>query len=571
MRYLPVSVAPRPHRMGSAPFPSPGGAPRRLAAVDDGAAGAVAARIPGAAGLGLRRAAVGAAGPRDRCSPIRTGWRRLIDRAHPARTADRRVAATVWWYSVSARAGDARRSPDWSPASRCRAGWRTRRWRSGSTGCRSRRCPRLRGRTRRRSCGRRWPRWCARWPRPGGCASGRCGRSPPTRSPTSCWRSGRALGDVPAATAHAAPLAAAIGAPAAGAALRRRGGGAVHPAGVLLPDRRAAGRARCARRARAGRRPSGRRCWSGPPAGSEQRSSESATVSAAGSTPRPDRSRRPRRLRRRAGRVHRRPAESSPTARRSSSEVACQRGRTSRHRVRPPLDQHDPANEQRERSTCARRHPAPGGVAASTGTRRRGRRVPRRHDLDGRRPWRTSPGAVDHVAGDQHRHGDDEARGGFKLSGGIELARRSSTCRFEVARRSSRPRDAAKCSSCSGCALRGTARASRSGQEEHRVAELVPEVVLGDRRGRRPRPTSSGPATASSSCRWLASGSCRPVISPVTARAGRSGPRTRSVQPLAGARDAVVVGGRLQRPGDRRADGDHPAAGPPACWSPAGR
>ena len=74
--------------------------------------------------------------------------------------------------------------------------------------------------------------------------------------------------------------------------------------------------------------------------------------------------------------------------------------------------------------------------------------------------------------------------------------------------------------------------------------------------------TSSGPATASSSSRWLASGACRPVIRPVTPRAGRSGPRTRSVQPCGSVRDAVVVRRGLQRPGHGRSDGDHPPAGP---------
>ena len=51
----------------------------------------------------------------------------------------------------------------------------------------------------------------------------------------------------------------------------------------------------------------------------------------------------------------------------------------------------------------------------------------------------------------------------------------------------------------------GRRAGSESGQEEHRVAELVP---AGSAR-RRPRSyaaaTRSGPATASSSCRWLAS------------------------------------------------------------------
>ena len=73
-----------------------------------------------------------------------------------------------------------------------------------------------------------------------------------------------------------------------------------------------------------------------------------------------------------------------------------------------------------------------------------------------------------------------------------------------------------------------------SGQQQHRVAELVPQVrrraagrEVGVRRGRR----APGPATASSRCRWLASGSCSPVSRPSTTRAGRSGPSTSDVQP----------------------------------------
>ena len=56
------------------------------------------------------------------------------------------------------------------------------------------------------------------------------------------------------------------------------------------------------------------------------------------------------------------------------------------------------------------------------------------------------------------------------------------------------------------------------------------------RRGRRCRRTpgrpAPRPATASSRSRWLASGSCRPVSSPSTTRAGRSGPSTSDVQPV---------------------------------------
>ncbi len=57
---------------------------------------------------------------------------------------------------------------------------------------------------------------------------------------------------------------------------------------------------------------------------------------------------------------------------------------------------------------------------------------------------------------------------------------------------------------------------------------------------RRPRRTRSGPATASSSSRWLASGSCRPVTRPVTtARRAGPGPAPGRSSPRGRARDAV--------------------------------
>jgi ferric iron reductase protein FhuF len=68
---------------------------------DDGAQRAVAARVPGAAGLGLvpppsalRVPATLLADPEHVA--------RLIEARPPAGTPGRRVAATVWWYSVSA-------------------------------------------------------------------------------------------------------------------------------------------------------------------------------------------------------------------------------------------------------------------------------------------------------------------------------------------------------------------------------------------------------------------------------------------------------------------------------------
>jgi ferric iron reductase protein FhuF len=66
--------------------------------VDDGAQASVAARIPGAAGLGLLAPPAVLLVPATRLldpSP-------LIEARFQGRTVDRRVAATVWWYSVSA-------------------------------------------------------------------------------------------------------------------------------------------------------------------------------------------------------------------------------------------------------------------------------------------------------------------------------------------------------------------------------------------------------------------------------------------------------------------------------------
>ena len=53
--------------------------------------------------------------------------------------------------------------------------------------------------------------------------------------------------------------------------------------------------------------------------------------------------------------------------------------------------------------------------------------------------------------------------------------------------------------------------------------------------------TKSGPATASSSSRCEAPASCQPVIRPSTTRTGRSGPRTRSVQPSAACTKPLLV------------------------------
>ena len=126
--------------------------------------------------------------------------------------------------------------------------------------------------------------------------------------------------------------------------------------------------------------------------------------------------------------------------------------------------------------------------------------------------------------------------------------------------RAVRPPSAGRCSS-GGRA--GSGR-SRSGQEEHRVAELVPEVVLGDGARRRPARPAPAPATASSSCRWLASGACRPVIRPVDRRGpagpararGRSSPAAARVTPsssvaVSSARVTVVPTATTRRPARR--------------------
>ena len=74
------------------------------------------------------------------------------------------------------------------------------------------------------------------------------------------------------------------------------------------------------------------------------------------------------------------------------------------------------------------------------------------------------------------------------------------------------------------------------------------------------RSTSARPATASSRSRWLASGSCRPVSSPLTTRAGSPGPSTSDVHPSYAATRPSGRGGGLQSADHRGADGHHPAA-----------
>ncbi|SDY16558.1 FhuF 2Fe-2S C-terminal domain-containing protein [Modestobacter sp. DSM 44400] len=68
---------------------------------DDGAQAAVAARLPGAAALGLVAPPMGVVVPATRLADAWWTAHVLTERAARQRTTDRRVLATVWWYSVS--------------------------------------------------------------------------------------------------------------------------------------------------------------------------------------------------------------------------------------------------------------------------------------------------------------------------------------------------------------------------------------------------------------------------------------------------------------------------------------
>jgi ferric iron reductase protein FhuF len=85
--------------MGSPRFPSPGGR-TQTGPVDDGAQNSVAARIPGAAGLGLVAPPSVALVPATLLAD--PTWVTAAVAARSGRTASTRVSATVWWYSVSA-------------------------------------------------------------------------------------------------------------------------------------------------------------------------------------------------------------------------------------------------------------------------------------------------------------------------------------------------------------------------------------------------------------------------------------------------------------------------------------
>jgi ferric iron reductase protein FhuF len=69
--------------------------------VDDGAQAAVASRLPGAAALGLVAPPMGDVVPALRLADPDWTAQVLTERAARARTTDRRVLATLWWYSAS--------------------------------------------------------------------------------------------------------------------------------------------------------------------------------------------------------------------------------------------------------------------------------------------------------------------------------------------------------------------------------------------------------------------------------------------------------------------------------------
>jgi hypothetical protein len=179
--------------------------------VDDGAQASVAARIPGAAGLGLVPPPSAPLVPAAvLAEPEKVAG--LIEARIPLRTAERRVAATVWWYSasivlvtpalaglvtgvpLSGRLADTSLAfrPDGLPVAAVSS--------SGSADV----------------AGELRETLSAVVASVAG--AGRMGQRPlwaiaADSIANQLLALGRALGDVPAATAHAAPLAAAIGAP----------------------------------------------------------------------------------------------------------------------------------------------------------------------------------------------------------------------------------------------------------------------------------------------------------------------------------------------------------------------
>jgi ferric iron reductase protein FhuF len=85
----------------SAPVPPPPGAGQTGGVTGDGAQALVAARVPGAAGLGLVGPPSAVAVPGVLLADPAWTAQVLAGRAVRQRTDDRRVLATVWWYSVS--------------------------------------------------------------------------------------------------------------------------------------------------------------------------------------------------------------------------------------------------------------------------------------------------------------------------------------------------------------------------------------------------------------------------------------------------------------------------------------
>ena len=236
MRYLPCPAPRDPATRvarttpyGLRPSASPvvrGGAARQTGAGDDdGAQARVAARVPGAAALGLVAAAVGARSSPRRCWPI-PDW--TAERARPpARRGSGPATGGCWRPSGGTRRRTVLLTPALAglvtgvPLSARLADTSLAFLLAGGLPVAA--VSSAPGRRRRpRSCGRRWPRSSPRWPRPGGCGSGRCGRSPPTRSPTSCSRWAGRSGDVPRGDRAGRAAGRRDRRAAAGAALRRR-------------------------------------------------------------------------------------------------------------------------------------------------------------------------------------------------------------------------------------------------------------------------------------------------------------------------------------------------------------
>jgi ferric iron reductase protein FhuF len=97
----PVTSASPAVKSGGDAERSDGQTDRVPAGEDDGAQAAVAARLPGAAALGLVPPPMGTVVPGVLLADPEWTARVLSERAPRQRTGDRRVLATLWWYSVS--------------------------------------------------------------------------------------------------------------------------------------------------------------------------------------------------------------------------------------------------------------------------------------------------------------------------------------------------------------------------------------------------------------------------------------------------------------------------------------